>query len=201
MPSQIQELANTVGFRGTPNNRIAEPSQIQTLPVIDNAVPTQSNIRTSVDCYVSGQYVTRNGKVTEVTQRYTIFVAYSKATQMQTMQQIRDRITSDFQAKYGKTFNVTNVYIPTIPVPKTQELEGIPKAQVMIFQMLALSRAARTTEIVIELGEATSWPMVLATATPKTKGPIKLATLAMIKAAVGVMAREEIMVATTLALS
>jgi hypothetical protein len=121
--SDIRQLANEVGFKGTPNHRIAEPSSVRTLPVIDNSVPTQSNVRTSVDCYVSGQYVQKNGKVTEVTQRYTIFVAYSNQTQMQTMQQVRDRIISDFEAKYGKTFNVTNTFVPGLPVPQ-KDLPG-----------------------------------------------------------------------------
>ena len=34
--------------------------------------------------------------------------------------------------------------------------------------MLALNKAAKTTAIVIESGEATSCPIVFATATPKT---------------------------------
>ncbi len=125
MVSKIQEIANTVGFRGTPNHRIAEPSTVHTLPVVDNALPTQSNVRTSVDCYVSGQYVHRTGKVIEVTQRYTIFVSYAKGTQMQTMNQVRDRISSDFQAKYGTSFNITNAFVPGLPVPRSKEIEGI----------------------------------------------------------------------------
>jgi len=129
MVSKIQEIANNVGFKGTPQHRIAEPSTVHTLPVVDNSVMTQSNVRTSVDCYVSGQYVHRTGKVIEVTQRYSIFVAYSKGTQMQTMAQIRDRITNDFHAKYGTSFNVTNAFVPGIPVPKDKELEGTPRGE------------------------------------------------------------------------
>lgn len=125
MPTTIGELAKQVGFKGTPQHRMAEPSSVRTLPVIDNASPLASNIRTSVDCYVSGQYVQRDGKVIEVTQRYTIFVAYHKETQFATMQQVRDRIINDFEAKYGKTFNVTNVYVPQLPVPKEKEVEGV----------------------------------------------------------------------------
>lgn len=130
MVSKIQEIAQTVGFRGTPNHRIAEPSTVHTLPVVDNALPTQSNVRTSVDCYVAGQYVHRSGKVIEVTQRYSIFVSYSRGTQMMTMAQIRDRITNDFQEKYGTGFNITNAFIPGLPVPKEQEIEGIGKGDV-----------------------------------------------------------------------
>ena len=124
--SQIAEIAQTQGWRGTPNHKISEPSHVSTLPVIDNSVPYQSNVRTSVDCYVSGSYVTRNGKTFEVTQRYTIFVAYSRETQAATMTQVRARIVDDFQAKYGRTFNVTNAFVPGLPVPKADTFGGIP---------------------------------------------------------------------------
>lgn len=119
MPT-IKELAKSVGFKGPASHRIAEPSKVNTLPVIDNSVPGQATIRTSIDCYVSGQYVAEKGKITEVTQRYTIFVAYSKSTQMQTMDEVRHRIIADFEAKYGKTFNIVNVHVPGLPVPKHQ---------------------------------------------------------------------------------
>ena len=124
MVSKISELATSVGFKGTAQHKIAEPSSVSSLQSIDNSVQTQSNIRTSVDCYVSGQYVQRNGKIIEVTQRYTIFVAYSKETQMQTMTQVRSRIIQDFEARYGNAFNVSTVYVPQIPVPKTAVLDG-----------------------------------------------------------------------------
>lgn len=123
--SQIGEIARTVGFKGTPTHRIAEPSTVRTLAVVDNTDPTsQANVRTSVDCYVSGTYISRNGKQFEVTQRYTIFVAYSKATQAQTMTQARDRIMGDFQARYGSTFNVSSVYVPPLIVP-TGPIPGV----------------------------------------------------------------------------
>ena len=124
--SQIAEIGQTVGWKGTPAHRTAEPSTVRTLPVIDNSNRYASNVRTSVDCYVSGQYVQRNGRVLEVTQRYTIFVAYSKETQLSTMNQVRDRVLSDFQAKYGGTFNVINVQVPQLPVPRSEQIPGVP---------------------------------------------------------------------------
>ena len=117
MPPQIGELLQTFGAQGTPNHRLISPTSVRTLPVIDNSNPLQSNVRTSVDCYVSGQYTTRTGKTVEVTQRYTIFVAYSQEMQAATMAQVRARIIEDFEGKYGRTFNVTNVFIPALPIP------------------------------------------------------------------------------------
>jgi hypothetical protein len=126
--SVIAELAASGGLRGTQSHKFAEPSTVKTLPVIDNAAPVGKNIRTSVDCYVAGQYVNKKGNVIEVTQRYTIFVAYNKQTQMMTMQQVRERILSDFQAKYGATFNISNVFIPQLPIPVGERVSRQTKA-------------------------------------------------------------------------
>lgn len=135
MPSQIGEIAKTVGWKGTSGHKLAEPSSVQTLPVVDNSNPYQSNIRTSVDCYVSGQYVQRNGRTFEITQRYTIFVAYSRETQAATMSQVRDRVTMDFQARYGRTFNVVNTFVPGLPIPKEKVIQGIAPGKVAPLEM------------------------------------------------------------------
>lgn len=114
--SIISDLARNVGFRGTGQRRFAEPNAIRTLPTIDNGSPQRSkNVTTSIDCYVSGQYLQRTGKVIEVSQRYTIFIKYTAETQVATMKQLRDRIMSDFQERYGTSFNITTVHVPDIP--------------------------------------------------------------------------------------
>jgi hypothetical protein len=124
--SDIGVLASTVGFKNSSaNSKIAEPSSIRTLPVIDNSDPTSSNIRTSIDCYVSGQYVQKNGKRLEVTQRYSIYVSYGKNTQSMTMKQVKDRIASDFQSRYGTTFNITTIYAPDLPIPRSKSFGGV----------------------------------------------------------------------------
>jgi hypothetical protein len=87
------------------------------------------------------------------------------------------------------------------PIRACEELEGIPKYQVIRFQMLAPIRAARVTAMEIEFGEAISLPIVSATATPNTKGPMKFEIAAIINAAFGVIALDEMIVATTFALS
>ena len=90
--SEIGQLLNTGVVRGTPSHKLVDTGYPASLPIIDNSMPGQSPVRTSVDCYVSGQYVGRDGKIIEVTQRYTIFVSYSKSTQLQTMSEVRSRI-------------------------------------------------------------------------------------------------------------
>jgi hypothetical protein len=114
MASQISDLARNVGFKGNSGFRVAEPHNVTTLPVIDNTVPGSPNIRTSVDTYVHGQYIGKNGQIHEVRQRYTIFVSYGGATQNQTMEQTRSVIASDFSNRYGRTFNITSVFVPML---------------------------------------------------------------------------------------
>lgn len=124
MASPIGQVAQESGFKGTSSHRIAEPREVRNLAVIDNTQPRRPAIRTSVDCYVSGQYVQQNGKIIEVTQRYSIFVGYSSQTQAQTMNELRSRIVMDFESKYGTTFNITTIHVPGLPVPAEREEVG-----------------------------------------------------------------------------
>lgn len=115
--SPIGEIARSVGWRGDASHKVAEPSQITSLPVIDKTDPVRKNVRTSIDCYVSGTYIGKQGKQFEIKQRYTIFVSYSKGTQYDAMQEARNAIVADFSRKYGQTFNVRDVFVPTLNAP------------------------------------------------------------------------------------
>lgn len=118
MVSQIGEIARQVGFRGAKGFQVAEPSAVTSLPVIDYTQPGVPNVRTSVDTYVHGQYVGKNGQIHEVRQRYTIFVSYGAGTQNEAMTQTRSVIASDFSNRYGRTFNITSVFVPVFrPAP------------------------------------------------------------------------------------
>lgn len=118
-PNAIRDIASSTGFRGNPNYREAEVAPERNLSTIDNSTPGAPNVNTSVDCYVSGEYVGKGGKTLAVRQRYTIFVSYSKATQAQTLGQVRSEITKHFQSKYGSSFNVTHVDVDAraMPIP------------------------------------------------------------------------------------
>ena len=116
----IKELADNTGFKGSNYHKIAEPTDVRNLPVIDNTSRfSKSNVRTSIDCYVAGQYVQRNGKIIEVMQRYSVFISYNQDTQYETLSEARKRIIDDFDAKYGRNFNVTTVFVPAVPAPAT----------------------------------------------------------------------------------
>jgi hypothetical protein len=85
-----------------------------------------------------------------------------------------------------------------LPMSACEELLGMPRYQVNIFHAVALNRAARITSMVIVPGLTMSCPMVLATATPKIKGPKNSDTAVTPNATRGRKAREEIIVATML---
>lgn len=122
----IKEIAQSSGWQGSIGRKYAEPGTVRTLPVIDNTDPTSANVRTSIDCYVAGQYVGKGGKSFDIKQRYTIFISYGQRTQMQTMSQVRSAISSDFSDKYGAQFNISSVYVPALIAPM-QKVPGVPK--------------------------------------------------------------------------
>ena len=70
-----------------------------------------------------------------------------------------------------------------------------------MFQPMAETSMDRTTAMGMTSSATTSWPMVPATATPKRNGPLNSATDARMSATRGLVAPEEIMVATMFELS
>jgi hypothetical protein len=59
------------------------------------------------------------------------------------MQQVRNRIMSDFQGKYGKTFNVSNVFVPQLPVPKDEVGKGLKPGDEVTMEMYGGSEMFR----------------------------------------------------------
>src|SRR5215218_4215250 len=88
----------------------------------------------------------------------------------------------------------------TPPIKACDELEGSPKYQVTRFQEIAPIRPAKTTVGVIAPALTTSWAIVAATAS-EMKAPAKLSAAAYVTASRGAIARVEIDVATTFAVS
>lgn len=120
----IRDLAATGQLRGSTQHKFADPPTERQLRVIDLGDPGAPKINTGVDAYVAGQYLGRNGKTIEVTQRYTVYVSYSARTQQQALQQARDEVVKHFQQKYGSTFNVTNVYLQDTPRVRAAGIQG-----------------------------------------------------------------------------
>src|SRR5215210_5408605 len=90
---------------------------------------------------------------------------------------------------------------PTIPpISACDELDGSPKYQVVRFQAIAPTSPANTISSVIASGFTTSFATVAATSRD-TNAPTKFSSAAYPTASRGAMARVEIEVATTLAVS
>ena len=90
---------------------------------------------------------------------------------------------------------------PTTPPISACELDdGRPKYQVMRFQAIAPTRPAKITVVVIARGSTTSLATVAATSS-EMNAPAKLSSAANATAIRGAIARVEIEVATTLAVS
>ncbi|GAG88988.1 unnamed protein product, partial [marine sediment metagenome] len=87
------------------------------------------------------------------------------------------------------------------PTKACDELDGIPKYHVIKFQIIAPSNAANIIFKVIVLGSTISSPIVFATDTPKINGATKLAIEAKNRALLGLIALDDIIVATRLLLS
>jgi hypothetical protein len=114
MPT-VSEIASSSGFRGSSRHRRAEPPVISGAP-IDNASGAGPVVSTSIDMYVSGQYIGRKGQQLEVFQRYQVFVRYDASTQRSTMNQLRDQIMRDFSTRYGE-FNISATFVPELASP------------------------------------------------------------------------------------
>src|SRR3954447_25140748 len=86
------------------------------------------------------------------------------------------------------------------PIKACEELDGRPKYQVIRFQKIAPIKPAKTTVGVIAEADTMPWATVAATFS-ETNAPTKLRTDAKPTASFGDIARVEIDVATTLAVS
>lgn len=92
------------------------------LPDADYSNPKEKKITTTIDCYVTGSYVTNKGKIFTIRQRYSINVSYSSSTILETMQRVKQMLMLKFQDdNYG--FDIAEVFIP----PLTQNLPSAPQ--------------------------------------------------------------------------
>jgi hypothetical protein len=107
----ITDIGRDVGFKGTRYHKSADLG-VNTKYTIDfSSGARDRNVHTSVDCYVAGSYMGFKGNRVDIIQRYTIFVAYSKETQLQAMTAVRQRIMDDFSSNYPQ-FKIDDIFIP-----------------------------------------------------------------------------------------
>lgn len=105
----ISEVAEQ-GFSGNKWHKYAEIVGSRYV-TIDESTASENNVDTSVDCYVAGTYIGRDGATIEVRQRYTIYVSYSRSTQRIAMTKVRATIINDFERNFP-SFHITDVFLP-----------------------------------------------------------------------------------------
>ena len=108
--TSISEIAKTHGFTGSRYHKFSDLGINQKYSV-DHSGGAKNSVYTSVDCYISGTYTTTDGRVSEIRQRYTVYVAYNRETQKLAMNEVRQRIVEDFASNYPE-FRMSDVFIP-----------------------------------------------------------------------------------------
>ena len=112
----IKELADSGQFIGSRFHKHADFVTGKQFTVDETAYgPT---VNTSIDCYVTGIYMGPKGQSISIKQRYTVFVSYTKNTQLSAMNKIRAQIIQDFEMNFPQ-FKVSDIFIPetSLPIP------------------------------------------------------------------------------------
>lgn len=108
--TSIAEISKTATFTGSKFHKYADLG-VNNLQSVDYSGGKKNSVYTSVDCYVSGSYVGRDGKTIEIKQRYTVYVSYNRETQASAMNEVRKKIMMDFSGNFPQ-FRVSDVFIP-----------------------------------------------------------------------------------------
>jgi hypothetical protein len=112
-------LYEKFSWMGGSQSRYGDSHEAIQLPTIDDAVQGEYAVDTTVDCYVTGTYIDSKGRLSQIKQRYSIRVKYSKSSYERVMSALREKIAQEFTQKYsGYGFDITNVFIPDLLVPK-----------------------------------------------------------------------------------
>lgn len=104
---------------GGSQSRYGDSAEAIQLPTVDDTVQGEYVVDTTIDCYVTGTYIDKKGRLTQVKQRYSVRIRYSKSTFDRVMAALREKLASAFTDKYsGYGFDITNVFIPDLLMPR-----------------------------------------------------------------------------------
>lgn len=118
----IKEIADGGQFVGSRFHKHAEFVTGKQFTVDESAYgPT---VNTSVDCYVTGIYMGAKGQSISIKQRYTVFVSYTRNTQMQALAKTRNQIIQDFEQNFPQ-FKVSDIFIPESSLPIPPEISAL----------------------------------------------------------------------------
>jgi hypothetical protein len=119
----ISEIADIHKLTGSRFHKFADLG-INSKHQVDLSGGKKNSVYTSVDCYVSGTYTGNDGKSMEIKQRYTVYVAYNRDTQMQAMTQVKQQIMDDFNREFP-VFRIADVFIPEAKFIKPLGSDGL----------------------------------------------------------------------------
>ena len=120
--TSIREIADSGSFVGSRYHKHAEFVTGKQFTVDESAYgPT---VNTSIDCYVTGIYMGAKGQSISIKQRYTVFVSYTKSTQMQALSKVRNQIMQDFEGNFPQ-FKISDIFIPESSLPVPPELSAL----------------------------------------------------------------------------
>ena len=92
------DIFNKWRFSGPSNHRYTEEPSDEL--VLDFAEKGERAVSLSLDCYVSGQYVSRGGRTVEAKFRFNVYVRYSESTMKQAMNAVRERLLEKFKKEF-----------------------------------------------------------------------------------------------------
>lgn len=99
------------------NARYGSSIIVESLPSLEYEEKGKRSISTTVDCYVTGTYITREGKLFSIKQRYSIDVSYTRDDIIEVMSRIRQMIMEKFKAEHPE-YNISDVFIPELLSPR-----------------------------------------------------------------------------------
>ena len=119
--ASIRELADSGNFVGSKYHKHAELSTGRQFTVDQSSYgPT---VTTSIDCYITGIYMGARGNSVSIKQRYTVYISYSRKTQMAALASTRTQIMQDFEANFPQ-FKISDIFIPENQLPPPTPLSA-----------------------------------------------------------------------------
>lgn len=108
--TSIADISKDHGWKGQKFHKFSDLG-VNSRYSIDHSGGKKNSVYTSIDCYVSGSYIGRDGQSLEIKQRYTVYVSYNRETQRVAMNEVKQKIIDDFSMNFPQ-FRVSDVFIP-----------------------------------------------------------------------------------------
>lgn len=112
-PKWVENKWTDFSWNNNKKAPIGEALRSSEVPELDYSGLKEKQISTTIDCYVTGTYLTDNGKIFTIRQRYSVPIKYSNSTIIEAMQRAKSSIVEKFQNE-NDAFNITDVFIPEL---------------------------------------------------------------------------------------